>query len=71
MVSNIWIQANVAAFDFINAILFLPKIFLVGFFFVCVEKCALKQFFRLIKTYPASHFQHSMVNSNIGHHPVD
>ena len=35
MVSNVWIQAKVAAFDFINAILFLPKIFLVGFFCLC------------------------------------
>ena len=53
MVSNIWIQDNVAAFDFINAILFLPKIFLVGFFFVCVEKMCFKAIFQVDKNLPS------------------
>ena len=53
----ICIQTNAASFDVINAILFLSKIFLVVLFFCCLcGKCALKQFFRLIKANQPANF---------------
>lgn len=56
-VELICIQTNATSFDFIKAILFLSKIFLVVLFFCCLcGKCALKQFFRLIKANQPANF---------------